>query len=164
MNRLYLFAWLVFAILSACTAPLTYEPSPTPTCFPRGEATGEKYIGPTVVATPPSRIQPGQTLVFEFSGHYLIGNYSIICAGTVTGYTHGDNLPGFTWAERRVQVQLDDRVLVTSKCAYNCRVDVPIPSDLAPGTHTLTVLAPWQALTFRVQADATNRAPPPTPR
>lgn len=163
MNRFYPFLWFGIAFLASCASPLMNQPSPTPTCYPQPQTTGEKYVAPVILATPPARLQPGQTLTIGFSGNYLITNNAIICAGTIVRYAHSDNLPGFIWEERTIEVRLDDRPLTTARCGYTCRVEVTMPRDLAAGTHKLIVRAPREAITFLVEADSTNRIPTATP-
>ena len=130
----------LLALLAACAAPAPGPPSatPAPTCYPRPEPTGEKWIDPTVVATPVPQVRPGQTISLTFSGGYVVGHYSIVCGTEVVEYRFADELPGHTW-QRQVEVRLDDRVLASAACEYDCTVNAAIPADVAPGRYRLTV-------------------------
>lgn len=131
---------ILLALLAACTAPAPGPPSttPAPTCYPRPEPTGEKWIDATVVATPAPQVGPGETISLTFSGGYVVVHYSVVCGTEVVGYRFADELPGYTW-QRHVEVRLDERVLATAACDYTCTIVAGIPADVAPGRYRLTI-------------------------
>jgi hypothetical protein len=143
---LFLLAWLV----ATCQAQTPPPVAVTPTCFPRPEATGEKFIGPTVEATPPAQVTQGQVLTVTFSGAYVIGNNAILCAAEVMGHIYSDVLPGFDW-NRKIVILLDGQTLETAECAYTCQVKVPLPQNISPGSHQLTLLTGFDRLNFELQ-------------
>jgi hypothetical protein len=137
-------------LLAACSSPSSPAPVPTPTCYPRPEATGEKIIGPTVEASPPAQASPGQVITIRFSGNYIIVNNAIVCGETVVRHAHSDELPVFNW-DRTVEVSLDEQPLTTVECGYQCQVDVTIPQDIPSGAHELILNTNWESISFALQ-------------
>jgi hypothetical protein len=143
---IFLLAWLV----TTCTAQIPPPAVATPTCFPRPEATGEKVIGPTVEATPPTQVSPGQTITIILSGDYIIGNNAIVCGDEVLRHAYSDALPSFSW-QRTVEVLLDEQVLATVECEYTCQIEATIPQNILPGPHQLILDTIWESIIFELQ-------------
>ena len=140
-------------LLAACASQTPQPPSITPTCYPLPQATGEKYIGPTVEAGPARQVMPGQVITVAFSGNYLIVNNAVVCGDSVVGYKHSDELPSFRW-QRSVRVLLDGQMLKEVECGYTCQLEVTIPQDTSPGAHSLMVDTNWEDLSFDLQVVA----------
>ena len=147
-------AWVMLAglpwLLSACYSPLPPTPELTPTCYPRPEPTGEKIIGATVEAPPPTQVSPAQAITLTLSGSYIIANNAIVCgASSVVRHVYSDELPGFSW-DRSVDVMLDAVTLASFNCGYACRVEVTIPADTAPGPHQLILRTGLERVNFDI--------------
>jgi hypothetical protein len=145
--------WIAGLSLSftACTAQTTPGITPTPTCYPKPQPTGEKIIKPTVETRPPVQVSPGQVVKIVFSGGYVILNNAITCGETVVRYMHSDELPSFDWT-RTVEVLLDGNALTTAECEYTCEIDAKIPEDVKPGTQKLVLDTNyWEDVVFEIQ-------------
>jgi hypothetical protein len=150
----------LFWLLAACyaqtppslvpTTPALTKPVPTSTCYPKPEPTGEKVIRPTLEATPPAQVSPGQSFTVTFSGNYLIANNAIICGDTLVKHAYSDELPTFNW-NRTVRVALDERTLTTVACGRTCQIEATIPKDSQTGAHTLILETNWERITFDLQ-------------
>jgi len=145
-------AWAMLAgwpwLLSACYPPPSPPPQSTPTCYPRPQPTGEKIVGATVEAPPPTQVSPAQTITLTLSGGYIIANNAIVCGeSSVVRYAFSDELPGFSW-DRSVDVMLDASTVASIHCGYECRVEVTIPADTAPGPHQLVVRTGLERVNF----------------
>jgi hypothetical protein len=138
-------------LLTHCAARVPPSPAPTPTCYPRPEATGEKYIPATIEPSSPLQAAPGEAIAIHITGGYLIVNNAIVCGeGNVTGYVHADRLPGFTW-DRTVLARLDGLEISRTTCGYTCRAEIVIPAGASPGVHQLEVRAGAGMATFAIQ-------------
>ena len=145
-------------LLRDCSAPTSVTPVVTPTCYPRPEPTGEKIIRPTIETAPTAQVAPGQTVTVVFSGSYLVANNALVCGGDqVVGHVYSDQLPGFRW-ERTVEVRLDERVLNTVECGQTCKIEVTLPTDVAPGAHRLILIANGTRLSFELQVTDSSGA------
>jgi hypothetical protein len=140
-------------LLAACASQTRQQPMGTPTCYPLPQATGEKYIEPTVEAGPARQVMPGQVITVAFSGNYLIVNNAIVCGDTVAGYKHSDELPSFDW-QRPVRVLLDGQALKEVQCGYDCQLAVTIPLDSVPGAHVLRLATNREDLRFDLEVVA----------
>ena len=138
-----LLAAISLCLLSACAAPppTAPRPQPTPTCQLQPQATGEKYVGPTVEASPPARVAPGQAIAIMISGAYgFVRNNAVVCGdGEIVDYVFSDELPTFNW-RRAVEVRLDGRTLTVVECENPCRIEFALPPQTPSGTHALSLV------------------------
>ena len=86
--------------------------------------TAEKYVPPTLQATPPAQVYPEQLVTVRFSGGYLFPNHGIGCSdgkGDYVGYAHADKL---AWSEhsRTTRVKLWDS-------DEGCKIEFIVPPE-----------------------------------
>jgi hypothetical protein len=138
MHRM-IFYVAVMALLACLPAgvmsSLTLVPPTPTTCAPIILPTGEKYY-PVVLAQPlPDEITPGETYSVRLTGGVLVPQAALNCGGTHP--TLLPFLPGTPEASMRlVELRLDDTLLYSQICAYDCALEFTVPADVAPGRAT----------------------------
>ena len=126
---------MIGIILAACQVrevPPTTEPEP---CI---AATGEPDYEAVIIDRPPGVVKPGQELQLSFQGGYYDIFPSCEKIGNVRTYTY-PTIEDLETRPREVEVFLNNALVHSQECAYECQIGFSLPENLAPGSHPLTI-------------------------
>jgi hypothetical protein len=128
---------LIIAGLAGCILNSTPMMNTEEVCF---ATTGERDYHVDVILPPEEMLQPGQSVQVHFTGGYymVLPSCKIVDGDPVYHYPTINEL---SRESRIVDVFIDEVVIHSTECSYDCEFSFSLPDALHSGEHHLNIRA-----------------------